>query len=99
MSPEVRVRDEDEQQAGLAHGGVYASIAEWMASLATALAVEEGDPAMGLSYNTSFLRPATVGAGSGREEAMARTSIDRAIATRSQLASLDRMEWPGPGAR
>ena len=37
----VRVRDELKQPAGLVHGGVYASIAESMASLATALAVFE----------------------------------------------------------
>jgi uncharacterized protein (TIGR00369 family) len=41
---------------------VYASIAESMASLATALAVmEQGSTAMGLSNNTSFLRPVTAG--------------------------------------
>jgi uncharacterized protein (TIGR00369 family) len=41
---------------------VYASIAESMASLATALAVMPGgDTAMGLSNSTSFLRPVTDG--------------------------------------
>ncbi len=59
---EVAVRDELKQPAGLVHGGVYASIAEAMASLATALSVyEQGDVAMGLSNNTSFLRPITQG--------------------------------------
>ena len=44
------------------HGGVYASIAESMTSLATALAVMgDGNTAMGLSNNTSFLRPITEG--------------------------------------
>jgi uncharacterized protein (TIGR00369 family) len=58
----VPVRDDLKQPAGLVHGGVYASIAESMASLATALAVmENGDMAMGLSNNTSFLRPITEG--------------------------------------
>jgi 1,4-dihydroxy-2-naphthoyl-CoA hydrolase len=58
----IVVRDELKQPAGLIHGGVYASIAESMASLATALAVyEQGDTAMGLSNNTSFLRPITEG--------------------------------------
>ena len=58
----VAVRDELKQPAGLIHGGVYASMAESMASLATALAVyEQGDTAMGLSNSTSFLRPITEG--------------------------------------
>lgn len=59
---QVTVRDELKQPAGLLHGGVYASIAESMASLATAIAVfDEGSVAMGLSNNTSFLRPVTEG--------------------------------------
>jgi len=46
----------------LLHGGVYASIAESLASLATALAVRErGETAVGLSNSTSFLRPVTAG--------------------------------------
>jgi len=44
------------------HGGVYASIAESLASWATALAVaHEGKLAVGLSNQTSFLRPITEG--------------------------------------
>ncbi len=59
---QVSVRDELKQPAGLVHGGVYAAIAESLASLATALAVlERGELAMGLSNNTSFLRPITGG--------------------------------------
>jgi 1,4-dihydroxy-2-naphthoyl-CoA hydrolase len=59
---QVAVRDELKQPAGLIHGGVYASMAESMASLATALGVhEQGQQAMGLSNNTSFLRPITEG--------------------------------------
>jgi uncharacterized protein (TIGR00369 family) len=59
----VQVRDELKQPAGLLHGGVYAAVAESMGSLATALAVvAEGNTAMGLSNNTSFLRPVTEGA-------------------------------------
>ena len=55
MSAQVSVRDEIKQPTGLVHGGVYASIAEAMASLATALAVQaEGGMAMGLSNSTSF---------------------------------------------
>jgi 1,4-dihydroxy-2-naphthoyl-CoA hydrolase len=59
---QVTVRDELKQPAGLLHGGVYASIAESMASIATALAVREhGETAVGLANNTSFLRPLTSG--------------------------------------
>jgi 1,4-dihydroxy-2-naphthoyl-CoA hydrolase len=59
---EVAVRDAHKQGAGLVHGGVYAAMAESMASLATALAVHErGEMAMGLSNSTSFLRPITEG--------------------------------------
>jgi 1,4-dihydroxy-2-naphthoyl-CoA hydrolase len=54
----VLVRDELKQPAGLVHGGVYASIAESLASIGTGLAVfPEGKLAMGLSNYTSFLRP------------------------------------------
>jgi 1,4-dihydroxy-2-naphthoyl-CoA hydrolase len=59
----VSVRDELKQPMGLVHGGVYASLAESMASLATAVAViEEGKVATGMSNSTSFLRPVTEGA-------------------------------------
>ena len=62
VTARVRVREEIKQPAGLVHGGVYASIAESMASLATALAVlPHGETAMGLSNATSFLRPITDG--------------------------------------
>jgi 1,4-dihydroxy-2-naphthoyl-CoA hydrolase len=55
---EVPVRDELKQPAGLVHGGVFASIAESITSLATFLVVEsEGQTAQGLSNQTSFLRP------------------------------------------
>ncbi|MEA2201917.1 MAG: 1,4-dihydroxy-2-naphthoyl-CoA hydrolase [Solirubrobacteraceae bacterium] len=59
---QVTVRDELKQPAGLLHGGVYAAVAESIASIATALAVfQQGDMAVGLSNNTSFLRPITEG--------------------------------------
>jgi 1,4-dihydroxy-2-naphthoyl-CoA hydrolase len=59
---EVSARAELKQPAGLIHGGVYAAMAESMASLATAIAVHaQGDTAMGLSNSTSFLRPITQG--------------------------------------
>jgi 1,4-dihydroxy-2-naphthoyl-CoA hydrolase len=54
----VGVRDEIRQPLGLVHGGVYASLAESMSSLATAVAVMgEGKLATGMSNSTSFLRP------------------------------------------
>jgi 1,4-dihydroxy-2-naphthoyl-CoA hydrolase len=59
---QVEVRDELRQPAGLVHGGVFASIAETMASMATWATVhEDGRTAMGLSNQTSFLRPITAG--------------------------------------
>ena len=54
----VAVRDEVRQPFGLVHGGVYASIAESLTSLATHGAVQpDGLTAQGLSNQTSFLRP------------------------------------------
>ena len=50
------------QPYGIMHGGVYAALAESLASMATAAAVwDDGNIAMGMSNNTSFLRPATEG--------------------------------------
>ncbi len=55
---QVKIRDELKQPMGLVHGGVYASIAESLASLCTGAAVfPEGKTANGLSNQTSFLRP------------------------------------------
>ena len=54
----VPVRDAVKQPMGLVHGGVYASMAESMTSMATALAViDDGKHAQGLSNATSFMRP------------------------------------------
>jgi 1,4-dihydroxy-2-naphthoyl-CoA hydrolase len=62
MRGAVKVRDELKQMAGLVHGGVYASIAESLASIGTGLAVSaDGKTVMGLSNQTSFLRPITQG--------------------------------------
>jgi uncharacterized protein (TIGR00369 family) len=62
MRGRVRVRDELKQPYGLVHGGVYAAIAESLASVGTGLAVAaDGRIAMGLSNQTSFLRPITEG--------------------------------------
>lgn len=58
----VPVRNAIRQPMGLVHGGVFASIAESLASFATMQAVAAGgDAAMGLSNATSFLRPMTEG--------------------------------------
>ena len=46
------------QPYGLVHGGVYAAMAESLASQATARAVHaDGNVAVGLSNHTSFMRP------------------------------------------
>jgi 1,4-dihydroxy-2-naphthoyl-CoA hydrolase len=58
----VQVRDDLKQPAGLVHGGVYAAIAESLATNGTAAMVHrDGNSAMGLSNQTSFLRPVTSG--------------------------------------
>ncbi len=58
VTAQVAVRDELKQPAGLVHGGVLASIAESVASLATWVSVrDEGLSPQGLSNQTSFLRP------------------------------------------
>ena len=58
----VVVRDELKQPAGLVHGGVYAAMAEALASAGTFVAVhEDGDVAVGMSNHTTFLRPVTQG--------------------------------------
>jgi 1,4-dihydroxy-2-naphthoyl-CoA hydrolase len=55
---QVRVREELLQPGGLVHGGVFATIAESITSIATWIAVQdEGKTAQGLSNQTSFLRP------------------------------------------
>jgi uncharacterized protein (TIGR00369 family) len=58
----VAVRDEVRQPFGLVHGGVFASIAESVASIGTAVEVlKQGLTAMGMSNNTTFLRSITAG--------------------------------------
>ncbi len=55
---QVVVSDKVRQPMGLVHGGVYASIAEALTSMATgASVVPEGKMSQGLSNQTSFLRP------------------------------------------
>lgn len=59
----VPVRDELKQPMGLVHGGLYASLAESITSVVTAVVVvHEGNMATGLSNVTNFLRPITDGA-------------------------------------
>jgi 1,4-dihydroxy-2-naphthoyl-CoA hydrolase len=58
VTARVPVRDELKQPGGLVHGGVYASLAESIASLATLRAVSGGGQiAQGLANQTSFVRP------------------------------------------
>jgi 1,4-dihydroxy-2-naphthoyl-CoA hydrolase len=59
---QVAVRDAIKQPMGLVHGGVYAAIAESIASTGTWLGVSQlGKTVQGLSNQTSFLRPITQG--------------------------------------
>jgi uncharacterized protein (TIGR00369 family) len=56
------VTDKVRQHVGIVHGGVYASLAESLASHATFAAVSgDGNTALGLSNTTNFLRPVTDG--------------------------------------
>jgi uncharacterized protein (TIGR00369 family) len=74
---DVPVRDDLKQPYGLVHGGVFAAIAESLASLATAAAVAaDGRQAMGQANQTSFLRPITAGTihGTARARHRGRTS-------------------------
>ena len=53
----VQVDERHLQPFGLVHGGVYAAMAESMASYGTAIGAGEGKFVAGLSNQTSFLRP------------------------------------------
>ena len=58
----VDVADHHKQPTGLVHGGVYASIAESLASYGTTTAVlSEGNAGLGMSNHSSFLRPISGG--------------------------------------
>jgi len=62
VSGQLAVRGDLLQPFGAVHGGVYASIAESLASRGTFAGVyAEGSLALGQSNNTSFLRPVTEG--------------------------------------
>ena len=74
---EAKVSDRLKQPMGLVHGGVFASMAESLASAATFMAVyEDGMAAMGMSNNTTFMRPITEGAvhGEARRRHRGRTT-------------------------
>jgi 1,4-dihydroxy-2-naphthoyl-CoA hydrolase len=58
----VPVRDHLLQPVGLVHGGVYASIAEALASVGTNVAVvPTGNIGLGMSNHSTFLRPIKTG--------------------------------------
>ncbi len=58
----VAVREELTQPGGLVHGGVYASIAEALASLGTNVGVvAAGQVGLGMSNHSTFLRPVAAG--------------------------------------
>lgn len=64
LSCRVPVGDHLKQPMGIVHGGVYAAIAETLASMGAARLVVGGEPpmaVMGQSNNTTFLRPVTAG--------------------------------------
>jgi uncharacterized protein (TIGR00369 family) len=69
----VQVSRAVQQPFGVVHGGVYCSIAESLASVGTWFAVkDEGKIALGVSNQTSFLRPITEGRINGSAEAIHR---------------------------
>ena len=54
----AEVGDQHKQPLGLVHGGVYAAMAESLASQATYMAVAgDGKIAVGMSNHTTFIRP------------------------------------------
>ena len=58
----VEVRDHHKQPFGVVHGGVYAALAESLASQATYMGVkDDGMIALGLANQTSFMRPIVSG--------------------------------------
>lgn len=57
----VVVTDDHKQPAGLVHGGLYASMAEAMASIGTWIGAGADKAVAGLSNHTSFMRPVLEG--------------------------------------
>jgi uncharacterized protein (TIGR00369 family) len=69
----VSVDDRHLQPQGVLHGGVYAALAESLSSHATAIAVhEQGLTALGMSNDTSFLRPVSTGVVHARADVLHR---------------------------
>lgn len=68
------IDDRHRQPQGLVHGGVYAAMAEALASEGTVEGVGRDEPfvVMGLSNMTSFLRPVTAGTIDGEGEPLHR---------------------------
>ena len=63
MRARVAVRDELRQAGGAVHGGVYAAIADALATRGTDAGVRsEGKLAIGLANHTNVLAPITAGA-------------------------------------
>jgi 1,4-dihydroxy-2-naphthoyl-CoA hydrolase len=72
-SGRLPVRPQVCQPFGMIHGGVYAAIAETLASAGTARGVmADGGIPLGMSNNTSFLRPVTEGTVHGTAAAIHR---------------------------
>jgi len=66
----IKIEQRHLQPFGIVHGGVYASLAESLCSVATYVAVHEDDKmAIGMANSTTFLRPIS----SGHVNAVART--------------------------
>ena len=62
MRARVAVAEHHKQPTGVVHGGVYAAIAEAVASSGTTAGVlSEGKAALGMSNHSSFLRPVSAG--------------------------------------
>lgn len=58
----TKVERQHQQPYGIVHGGVYAALAETITSVATAKAVlADGNIAVGMSNNTTFMRPVSEG--------------------------------------
>jgi uncharacterized protein (TIGR00369 family) len=60
-SARVTVSEHHKQPYGLVHGGVYTTLAESISSAATALLAGEEMTALGMTNDTTFLRPVTDG--------------------------------------
>lgn len=106
----VTVTDAIKQPWGVVHGGLYTTLAETLASAATAaVVVPQGMAALGLANQTSFLRPVgegTVHAVAVRRHAGATTWIwdvectddDGRVCALSRMTIAVRPMRPAPGA-